>query len=59
MSDRLFGEREWTEFCERVATKLGTEVAPEDVIDLVRELDPDLVYDLSWLFRWVVDEYGY
>ena len=50
--DALFTHQEWAKFCERVAAKLGPDVAPEDVIDLARELSPGRIFEFDYLRQW-------
>lgn len=52
MSDKLMGDMVWKSFCQIVVQKLGSEIAPEDVIDLARMLDPGEVFSVDELRDW-------
>ena len=53
MTDNLMTHKRWQWFVEQVERKVGKIVAPEDVIDLARMLEPDEVFEGGWLFNWV------
>ena len=55
MIDSLFTKSRWEQFCGQVREKLGDEVAPEDIIDLARELTPDELFDIEVLRDWAED----